>query len=84
MATYKFNDLNNGVEIKNPVIVIHGQRGIEVTEGVPQDSAFADVKITTDSTSFGHRLIDSSKPASDSNEDWDAWVTEQLKKYEVE
>ncbi len=83
MATYKFDDLNNGLEISNPTILIHGQVGTEVINGVPQNVAFADIIITTESTSFGHRLRDESKPASDSIEDWQAWVTVQLAKYEV-
>ena len=29
MATYKFDDLNNGLEITNPTIVIHGQVIVE-------------------------------------------------------
>lgn len=82
MSTYKFTQFN--VEIIDPIIVKDGYAGGQFLNNISQGSFSVDIKLITDSSSFGVRLeSEDTQPTDFSIEAIDVWIDEQLVQYEL-
>lgn len=82
-GNYKFPAWEN-TEIINPTITVNGEVGSSVVDNQPQQYAFVDIQITTDTFKGNYRLAANVPPIDWSMESIQIWVGEQIAKYKIQ